>query len=104
MAEQNQQQNINIKINDDILKGAYSNSLMIAHNKEEFVMDFLNIWAPQGIVVSRIITSAGNYKRFVAALTENLKKYETQFGEIPLQKTEDAPANKTSTGEYKIGF
>lgn len=99
----NEQQNINIKINDDILKGVYSNSLMVAHNQEEFVLDFLNVWAPQGIVVSRVITSPSHFKRIVAAMNENLKKYEEQFGEVS-SAPQALTSSKTSTGEYKIGF
>lgn len=76
------EQNVNIKISDEVLKGQYANMMMITHTKEEFVLDFMNILPPQGIVASRIITSPGHMKRIIAALGENLKKYEDQFGKI----------------------
>lgn len=78
--DQSKQQNINIKISDETLKGQYANMMMITHTKEEFVLDFMNVVPPQGIVTSRIITSPGHMKRIIAALSENLKKYEDQFG------------------------
>ena len=78
--QQNQPQNINIKISDEVLAGKYANMMMITHTKEEFVLDFMNVVPPTGIVTSRIITSPGHMKRIIAALTENLKKYEDQFG------------------------
>jgi len=39
--------------------------------------------APNGsALVSRIIVSPGHFKRVLAALADNLQKYERQFGEI----------------------
>ncbi len=77
-----QQQNINIKMPDDKLAGAYANMMMVAHTQEEFILDFMNVTPPQGVVTARIITSPGHLKRIIAALTDNLKKYESQFGPV----------------------
>lgn len=77
-----QPQQIQIKAHDDILKGAYANVLQIAHTKEEVVFDFLNVLPPQGQMVSRVIMSPGHAKRMLAALQDNLKRYEQQFGQI----------------------
>ncbi len=82
MDNQQPQQNINIKITDEMLKGAYANMMLVQHTREEFILDFMNIIPPNGIVSARVITSPGHIKRIVAALTENLKKYESQFGKI----------------------
>ncbi|MGE5392623.1 MAG: DUF3467 domain-containing protein [Candidatus Saccharibacteria bacterium] len=78
------EQNINVKIDDAALKGVYSNMMMVSHTREEFILDFLNIYPAQkqGVVVSRVITSPEHLKRLVAALTENMQKYENQFGKI----------------------
>ncbi len=92
-----QQQQINIKIDDATLKGVYANAMGVSHTKEEFTIDFMNVYPFQrtGVVTSRVITSPGHMKRIYLALQDNIKKYETQFGTI---KEADAP----STGE--IGF
>ncbi|MDE6255099.1 MAG: DUF3467 domain-containing protein, partial [Muribaculaceae bacterium] len=37
---------------------------------------------PQAPVVSRVIMSPENAKQLLFALTDNIKKYEAQFGEI----------------------
>ncbi|MDE6294481.1 MAG: DUF3467 domain-containing protein, partial [Muribaculaceae bacterium] len=37
---------------------------------------------PQAPVVSRVIMSPENAKQLMFALTDNIKKYEAQFGEI----------------------
>ncbi len=82
--EQNKPQpnQIQIKATDDKLKGEYSNVMQIMHTKEEFVMDFLNVFPPTGTLNSRIIVSPGHFKRMVKAMDENLKKYETSHGAI----------------------
>lgn len=91
------QQQINIKIDDVTMKGAYSNAMGVSHSKEEFVLDFMNIYAHQrsGIVSARVITSPGHMKRIYKALEENIKKYEDRFGKI-----EEAAA----PGAGDIGF
>ena len=88
MEEQNKQkpEGVSIKINDEVLKGEYSNTMQVLHTKEEFVMDFMNMFPPHGIVSARIITSPGHMKRIVRALQENLSKYEAQFGSIEESK------------------
>jgi hypothetical protein len=46
------------------------------------MMMFANVAGPSGKVVSKIISTPGHTKRIVAALQDNLKKYEENFGEI----------------------
>ncbi len=92
--KQNQSAQIQIKAADADLKGAYSNMMQIAHTQEEFILDFLNITPPLGILSSRIITSPAHLKRIITALTENLKIYEEHFGTV----------SATEEIAQKIGF
>lgn len=85
---------IQIKVSDEVLAGKYANAMQVSHKKEEFVMDFININSPQGIINSRVITTPGHMKRIIKALQENLEQYEKTFGKI-----EEAEAPKS-----KIGF
>ena len=75
-----------IKVNfpPQLQGGVYSNSMLVSHTKEEFIMDFIMVAAPAGTVNARVITSPGHMKRILAALQENIKKYESQFGPISL--------------------
>jgi hypothetical protein len=73
---------LNIKIGDDEQKGRYSNLLRIAHSREEFILDFINLVPPQGVVTARIVTSPGHLKRILRALRENLERYEAAYGTI----------------------
>ena len=71
-----------IKFTDDVLRGVYANNMFIAHTREEFILDFNNVFPPQGIVNARVIISPGHLKRLVKALGKSLEKYEKTFGEI----------------------
>ncbi|HMB52361.1 MAG TPA: DUF3467 domain-containing protein [Thermoanaerobaculia bacterium] len=73
---------VNIKIDDEELKGRYANLLRITHTREEFILDFINLAPPQGVVTSRLVISPGHLKRIIGALQENLKRYEDNFGAV----------------------
>jgi len=94
MTQQNQQ-NMNVKIEDGVLKGNYANNMQISFSGEEFILDFMNLFPPQGIITNRVFISPGHMKRMVAVLSGTLKKYEEQFGTI-----KEASAPTTS----EIGF
>ena len=78
-----------IKIADNIPGAEYANAMQVNHNKDEFQMMFLNIMGASGRVTGKILTSPGHYNRMIAAMTENLKKYEEQFGNVEEAKELD---------------
>jgi hypothetical protein len=90
MNQQESSKQVQIKATDDKLKGEYSNVMQILHTKEEFVMDFLNVFPPTGTLNARMIVSPGHFKRMAKAMQDNLKKYEEKFGKI---KESDMPEN-----------
>ncbi len=97
MSEQKSpKQEIKVSFPEQLKGGAYCNILQIVHTKEEFIMDFMMITPPIGAVVSRVIMSPGHMKRTIAALQNNLKKYEDKFSPI-----KEAPE---PTEERSIGF
>ncbi|HYN21410.1 MAG TPA: DUF3467 domain-containing protein [Thermoanaerobaculia bacterium] len=73
---------LEVKISDDELKGRYSNLLRISHTREEFVLDFITLLPPQGVVTARVVTSPGHLKRIIRALAANLEQYEKAFGTV----------------------
>jgi len=91
MAGESKTQTVNIKIGDDEQKGRYSNLLRIAHSREEFILDFINLVPPQGVVTARVVTSPGHLKRIVRALQENVERYEAAYGTIQ-EASDPAPA------------
>jgi len=75
-----------IKVNfpQELQGGVYANNMVVAHTKEEFILDFLMVAPPAGTVTARVIVSPGHMKRILEALRENLSKYENTFGTIQI--------------------
>jgi hypothetical protein len=82
---------IHIKIPEEILRGVYANQMVVRHSREEFVIDFINVCPPEGIVNARVIVSPGHLKRMVAALGENLARYEQRFGSVTISEAPPDP-------------
>lgn len=80
----NQPQQINIELGEKEAEGIYSNFVLISHSSAEFIVDFTRMLpgTPKAKVFSRIIMTPQHAKSFSLALSENVKKYETQFGDI----------------------
>ncbi len=78
----NDQQQMKIKVDEDKLPGNYANQAIIMHSKDEFIIDFVAAIPPEPALASRVILAPGHFKRIVTALTEHLKNYENQHGEI----------------------
>ena len=77
---------IDIEIKPDVAQGHYANLVIITHSSSEFILDFVQNMPglPKMQVNSRIIMTPEHVKRLLGALTENVRKYEGQFGEIKL--------------------
>jgi len=82
MAEQPAKKEVKVSFPENLRGGVYANNMMVAHTKEEFILDFMMITPPVGSVTARVVISPGHMKRMVSALTENLKKYESKFGKL----------------------
>jgi hypothetical protein len=80
----NQQAQFNIELSEEVAEGVYSNLAVITHSPAEFVIDFIRIMpgVPKSKVKSRIILTPEHAKRFVAALNDNISKYEAVHGHI----------------------
>ncbi|QRR03165.1 DUF3467 domain-containing protein [Dyadobacter sandarakinus] len=91
MSEENKDndQQINVELSEEMAEGVYSNLAMIAHSNSEFILDFIRLMpgVPRAKVKARIIITPEHAKRLVAALKDNINKYEDQYG--PIQNTQD---------------
>ena len=99
MAEQKKPIEIEITIPDNMKGGVYSNLMQIQHTREEFILTFIMVSPPTGAATARVIMSPGHIKRTIAALQENVKKYEEKFGSI---KQAEEPHGKGQLG-FKTG-
>ena len=93
MAEDLQNQNqINIELTEEVAEGEYANLAMIAHSSSEFVIDFIRLMPglPKAKVKARVVITPEHAKRLLAALADNIHKFEESFGQI--KQTKDAPS------------
>jgi hypothetical protein len=92
-------QQINIELGEKEAEGIYANLAMITHSPTEVVIDFSRIMprTPKARVLARIIMTPMHAKLLEKALADNLKKFESQFGEIKIY-------GSPMTGGKPIGF
>jgi len=79
-----EEKKIDIKVDEKVALGQYTNLAAIRHTREEFIFDFAFMFpdGPMGQLVSRLILSPAHVKRFLEALEANVKRYEDNFGRI----------------------
>jgi hypothetical protein len=89
--EEPTQHQINIELPEDVAEGIYSNLAMIAHSSSEFVIDFIRLMpgVPKARVKARVIITPEHARRLLAALQDNIEKYERSFG--PIQPVTEYP-------------
>lgn len=73
-----------MEIKPDIAAGLYTNLAVITHSHSDFILDFVRMFPgmPKAEVASRVIMSPENAKRLLQALSDNIAKYENEFGTI----------------------
>lgn len=77
-------QEISIELSEEVAEGVYSNLAIITHSNTEFVVDFVRVMpgVPKAKVKSRIVLTPEHAKRLLAALQDNITRYEAQNGKI----------------------
>jgi hypothetical protein len=93
--QQNTPNQLNIEISEEISEGEYANLAIITHSHAEFVVDFVNVMpgTPKSKVKSRIILTPTHAKRFMKAMIENVKKFESVNGTIQDIEAVELPLN-----------
>ena len=86
---------INIELSEEVAEGVYSNLAMIAHSNSEFVIDFIRLMpgVPKAKVKSRILLTPQHAKRLLAALGDNISKFESVHGTIKQTEGVGIPMN-----------
>jgi hypothetical protein len=86
---------VNIEVPPD-LDAIYTNLALITHTPSEIIIDFARVLpnTPKAKVYARIINTPIHAKLLLRALSENLEKYEEQFGEIKLPAEGNALAQQ----------
>lgn len=92
---------LQIELKEEVAEGIYANLAIIAHSSSEFVTDFVRVMpgVAKAQVMSRIIMTPEHAKRLLFALQDNIRRYESQFGEIKLP--EQRPTGYPNMGGFK---
>lgn len=87
-------QSLQVALDEETAQGKYANLASVGHGETEFVLDFMFMQPnqPKAKVHSRVISSPVHTKRFLAALADNVRKYEDRFGPIILREAKEAQA------------
>lgn len=93
--QENNNNQINIELSEEMAEGIYSNLAIITHSNSEFVIDFIRVMpgVPKAKVKSRIVLSPEHAKRLVAALNDNVQKFEAINGKIKTDAGHAIPLN-----------
>lgn len=94
MQQQQPQQQLSIEFGEGTAEGIYANLAMILHSPTEIIIDFARVMPRlnKAKVFSRIIMTPMHAKLLHQALTDNIKKFESQFGEIKMHGTPGQPS------------
>ena len=87
---ENKQQGLQIELTPEVAQGEYANFAIITHSSSDFVVDFARVLpgVPKSQVKSRIILAPEHAKRLLAALQENIMRYEREYGQIRIPNQE----------------
>lgn len=95
--DQNQNPNnqLNIELSEEIAEGIYSNLAIITHSNSEFVVDFVKVMpgVPKAKVKARVLLTPQHAKRLLAALQDNIQKFEAAHGTIKQTEGFGIPMN-----------
>ncbi|MBR1547246.1 MAG: DUF3467 domain-containing protein [Prevotella sp.] len=81
-----QQGQLQIELPQEIAQGEYANFAIITHSSSDFVLDFARVLPgiPKSQVKSRVILAPEHAKRLLAALQDNIMRYEREYGPIKI--------------------
>ena len=93
--DEKQPPQLNIELSEDMAEGTYSNLAIITHSNSEFVIDFIKVMpgVPKAKVKSRVVLTPQHAKRFLAALSDNISKFESVHGTIKQTEGLNIPMN-----------
>ena len=85
-----EQPGLQLELPQEVAQGEYANFAIITHSSSDFIVDFARVLPgmPKAQVMSRVILAPEHAKRLLAALQENVMRYEKEFGPIRIPNQE----------------
>ena len=97
----NNQKQMQIELPQEVAQGEYANFAIITHSSSDFILDFARVLPglPKAQVKSRVILAPEHAKRLLAALQENIVRYEHEYGAIKIPNQEPRTIAPFPTGK-----
>jgi len=68
-----------LKIADDVMVGAYANSVMVVHTASEFCLEFISNFYPKAVIAARVFLSAPQVPVLLATMTQSWQNLQTKL-------------------------
>ena len=82
------------KLPEDLMSGAYANSVLIGHSPSEFLFDFITGFYPTASVSCRVFLSAQQVPRTLETLNAALGTYQKRFPPRPNPQQQHPPGQQ----------
>ncbi len=84
MKQETKTMQLQVALSEEVAQGMYINLAIVNHSETEFTVDlmYLQPQEQKATVRARMISSPRHTKRLIAALQENMQRYEERFGPI----------------------
>ena len=100
-----QHSSVGARLPDRVAQGTFCTGVIVMEGPQEFVLDFVQTLSRPPRVAARVILSPTVMSLFVAALNENLEKYDQAFGQpkaLPPPSTEHRPGIQEIYQDLKL--
>ena len=68
-----------LKMADDVMAGAYANSVMVVHTPSEFCLEFISNFYPKAVIAARVFLSAPQVPVLLNTLTQSWQNLQTKM-------------------------
>lgn len=68
-----------LKIADDVMVGAYANSVMVVHTASEFCLEFISNFYPKAVIAARVFLSAPQVPVLLSTMTQSWQNLQTKL-------------------------
>lgn len=78
--EEIQHSQVSAVVPERVARGVFSTGAVVVQGQHEFILDFLLRMSQPQQVAARVVLAPGVVAQFIAALTDNLRNYESKHG------------------------
>ena len=104
-SEQVHNESMGARVSERVGQGVFCTGAIVQEGPDEFIIDFVQGLARPARLASRVVVSQRVMSQFVAALRENLNKFQAAFGppkEMPRPQTNQRPTVQEIYKDLKV--